>query len=105
MCGFNTHYEDRENILKEARAVIPTEKLPPGALTLVTYCGQEVDEDFKLSTHCVNQRIRQLSRVKSENKVFIVSQEHLKRTYIELITFIFFVLHSTHFHFPASMLH
>ena len=76
-----------DEILQEASNAIPQSHLPPPPLILVTYSGDEVPKESTLLDHCATFKISQPSRLKSSQKLFIISKDDLTGTDIKLVVF------------------
>ena len=66
-----------DGILQEASKSIPPSKLPSPPLSLVTYKGEELPDDLTLLEHCVLRKITQPSRLKLEERLFVIGEEDL----------------------------
>ena len=94
--SFLTHCTDgADSIIGEAIRSIPSSKLPDKPICLVKHDGEEVERGFTLLNYCLEKNISQPSRVKAENRLFLLSEEDLKGGYNKLINFYLFrMIHS-----------
>ena len=67
-----------ECVIREAKEAIQEEKRPRDPMCLVTSTGGKPPADFTLLNYCLGLRLTQPSRIKYENKLFLINEDDLK---------------------------
>ena len=70
--------QDYDTYYRRHQPLLPSEKLPPLPLALVSCNGEALTKEQTLLAYCVNCSISQSSRLKFNWKFFVINEEYLK---------------------------